>query len=337
MLVAEITDEFLRTSCEDEEHLELVRAIGTRSAVVVPLVARGQMLGVFTLGSSTPGRYGRVDLELANELAHRAAIAIDNARLYRETQRAVRLRDEFLLVASHELRTPMTSLTISLRTLQRAEEAGGCANPALMSQSVELAARQGARLNRLIGDLLEVSRIEADRLSIKPDPLELGALVRDVVDRLAAELARSSCPVSVHASGPVIGIWDRSRLDQVVTNLLSNAMKFGQGKPIAISVGAADGIARMTVTDAGIGVDPALQARIFDRLQRGVSANNYGGLGLGLYISRRIVEAHGGSIRVESRPGAGATFTVELPARRQDALARLPTGQEATVEECRSL
>ncbi len=189
----------------------------------------------------------------------------------------------------------------------------------------------------MIEDLLNVSRIEADQLSIEPDQLELGTLVREVVERLAAELARSCCPVSVHASGPVTGIWDRSRLDQVVTNLLSNAMKFGRGKPIAISVGAADGVARMTVTDAGIGVDPALQARIFDRFQRGVSADHYGGLGLGLYISRRMVEVHGGSIRVQSRPGAGATFTVELPTGRQDALARLPTGHEAMAEKRRSL
>jgi signal transduction histidine kinase len=313
ILAPDITDEFLRRSCEDEEHLELVRAIGTRSAVIVPLVARGQVLGVFTLGSGTPGRYGRTDLELAQELAHRAAIAIDNARLHRETQLAVRVRDEFLLVASHELRTPMTSLTISLKTLQRAERSGRSANAAEVSQSVELASRQGTRLNRLIGDILDISRIETRSLSLERTQVELGAIVRDVAQRFEADLAAARCPLSIRCEGPVVGRWDPSRVDQVVTNLLANAVKFGPGEPVEIHLGEEAGLARLSVHDHGIGIDPSHQARIFDRFERAVPVRHYGGLGLGLYISRRIVEAHGGSIRVESRPGAGSTFTVELP------------------------
>jgi signal transduction histidine kinase len=313
ILAPDITDEFLRRNCEDEEHMELVRAIGTRSAVIVPLVARGQTLGVFTLGSGTPGRYGRADLELAQELAHRAAIAIDNARLHRQTQRAVRMRDEFLLVASHELRTPMTALTISLKTLQRAEQSGRSANGAGVSQSVELASRQGTRLNRLIGDILDISRIETRSLPLELAPVELGAIVRDVAQGFAADLAAARCPLSIRCDGPVVGRWDPLRVGQVVTNLLSNAVKFGAGRPVEIHLGEEAGLARLSVQDHGIGIDPSYQARIFDRFERAVSVQHYGGLGLGLYISRRIVEAHGGSIRVESQPGVGSTFTVEVP------------------------
>jgi signal transduction histidine kinase len=313
ILVPEITDEFLRRSCEDEEHIELVRAIGTRSAVVVPLVARGQTLGVLTLGSGTPRRYGRADLELAQELAHRAAIAIDNARLYREAQRAVRVRDEFLLVASHELRTPMTSLTISLKTLQRAEQSGGFATPAVMSQLVELALRQGTRLNRLIDDLLDVSRIGTGGPALDLSDVELGAIVGRVAERFEADLTRAHCPLSIRSDALVTGRWDASRIDRVVTNLLSNAIKFGPGKPIEIQVGKEAGRARLSLRDHGMGIDPAQQARVFERFERAVPVQHYGGLGLGLYVSSRVVEAHGGTLRVESQPGIGSTFIVELP------------------------
>jgi signal transduction histidine kinase/tetratricopeptide (TPR) repeat protein len=311
--VPAFTDDLLRSMCEDEEHMELLRALGTCSAVVVPLVARGQTLGVLSLTSGTPGRYGRADLELAQEVAHRAAIAIDNAQLYRETQRAVRLRDEFLLVASHELRTPMTPLTMSLKALQRWERSGQRALPAAISESVELAARQGTRLNRLVGELLDVSRIESGWPQLDLSEVELESIVREVTERFEPELVRARCPVSIRCDGPVVGRWDASRLDQVVTNLLSNAIKFGADRPIEIYCRQKGDMALLAVRDHGMGIELADQARIFERFERAVSVKHYGGLGLGLYISRRIVEAHGGSIRLESRPGAGATFTVELP------------------------
>ncbi len=313
ILAPEITEDFLRSNCEDEEHADLVRALGTRSAMVVPLVARGQTLGVFTLGSSTPGRYGHADLELAQEVAHRAAIAIDNARLYRETQRAVRMRDEFLLLASHELRTPMTPLTLSLKTLQRWERSGKSALPPAMSQSLELAVRQGVRLNRLIGDLLAISRMETGRPALDLSEVDLGAIVREVAGRFEPELASSRCPLSIQCDAPVVGHWDALRIDQVVTNLLSNAAKFGAGKPIEVLLGEEAGRARLSVRDHGIGIDLAHQARIFERFERAVPVKHYGGLGLGLYISRRIVEAHGGALRVVSAPGEGSTFILELP------------------------
>jgi PAS domain S-box-containing protein len=314
VLIPEAFDDEIRSFCEDEEHARLIRELGTRSALAVPLVARGRTLGVISLCSASPGRrYGRADLELAQELARRAAMAVDNAGLYREAQEAIRLRDEFLSVASHELYTPITSLMLSLEAMLPAARTGQALDPRAMHKLLDLSSRQGRRLIRLIGDLLDVSRIETGRLVLDLADVELGALVRDVVERLEPDLARSRCSLSVRASAPVTGRWDRSRVDQVVTNLLSNAMKFGSEKPIEISIGAEGGIARLVVTDRGIGISPARQARVFQRFERAAPAAHYGGLGLGLYISRRIVEAHGGSIRVESEPVAGSTFTVELP------------------------
>jgi len=316
VLLPELSDEGIRARSEDDDHAELIRQLGTRSTLAVPLAARGRTLGVITLCSSAPGRpYGRADLELARELANRAAIALDNARLYREAQEAIRIRDEFLSVASHELYTPITSLMLSLQAMLPSPT--GTAGEALDARAtrklLELVSRQGRRLVRLIGDLLDVSRIQTGRLVLELGDVELGALVQEVIERLEPDLARSRCAVSVDASGPVHGRWDRSRLDQVVTNLLSNSMKFGPGKPVEVAIGAERGLARLIVRDRGIGIHLASQVRIFDQFERAVSSEHYGGLGLGLYISRRIVEAHGGSIRVESEPEAGSTFTVELP------------------------
>jgi signal transduction histidine kinase len=235
------------------------------------------------------------------------------ARLYRQAQRAVRMRDEFLMVASHELRTPVTSLRLSLQTLQRAERMGEKVDAELMSRLVGLAACQGERLNRLVGELLDVSRIAIGPLPLDLRDVQLGAIVRDVVERFEGDLSRAGCPVAIQGDGAISGRWDRSRIDQVLTNLLSNAVKFGAGKPIEILFGEQAGTAWLTVRDHGIGIEQAHQARIFERLARVVSILSYGGLGLGLYVSRRVVEAHGGRLRVDSQPGSGSSFTVELP------------------------
>ncbi|APR79008.1 Signal transduction histidine kinase CheA [Minicystis rosea] len=314
VLTPELTDEGLRTLCHDDEHYRLARAVGTRTGLSVPLIARGQTLGVLNLASDVPGRpFGRADLDLAEEVARRAAIAIDNARLYRASQEAVRARSEFLTVASHELNTPVTSLMLTLQSLRRARPSGRPADLQVMDQRLELASRQATRLARLINDLLDVSRIEAGPLPLDRTDVDLGALVREVASRFEADLAQSRCSVSIRTGAPVVGRWDPSRIDRVVTNLLSNAIKFGKNRPIEVFVGADRGVARLAVRDHGIGIAPEQCDRIFGRFERAVSDRHYGGLGLGLYISRRLVEDHGGSIRCDSQPGAGATFTVELP------------------------
>jgi signal transduction histidine kinase len=293
----------------DDEHAGLVRDLGARSVIVVPLMARGQKIGSLTLSSATPGRYGRWELDLAIELARRAAIAIDNAQLYRASQQAVVLREEFLAVASHELFTPTTALRLALQTLSRS--AGENQD---LKKAVQLASRQGERLQKLISDLLDLTRLEKG-VALELAPVSLEEIVRDVLSAVDQQLVAAGCEVSVRGEG-VTGLWDRRRLERVVTNLVANAVKFGAGHPIEISIGERGGVARLTVTDHGIGIDPARLPHIFERFERAVSTRHYGGLGLGLYISRSIVEGHGGSIRAESQPGAGTTFIVELPCTR---------------------
>jgi signal transduction histidine kinase len=214
----------------DNEFARLVRAIGTRTALSVPLVARGRRIGAMTFGSDRPGRrYERADLDLAKELARRVALAIENARLHRQTVQALHLRDEFLSVASHELRTPMTGLTLALQVLREADRSVHLESAA-MHRFVELALAQGQRLNRLIDELLEVSRIQMNKLWLDRAEVDLVAIVTDVVQHFELNLAQAGCQVSIHSAGPVVGSWDRSRLDQVVTNLLSNAIKFGANR-----------------------------------------------------------------------------------------------------------
>ncbi|QSQ19110.1 AAA family ATPase [Pyxidicoccus parkwayensis] len=324
-LLPEVSEASLRRSALDEPLRSLLQTLGARTAMVVPLMARGQNLGVLTLASAKPGRtYGREDLELARELAQRAAIAIDNTRLHRRTLEALRLREEFLSVASHELNTPMTSLSLSLQSVVRATRKGRPLEPDLLDRTVDNAWRQGQRLNRLIGELLDVSRIESGSLALELSEVDLTSLAQEVVQRLASEPTQPSSTITIRGASPVMGRWDRARIDQVLTNLLSNALKFGGGKPIVIDIAQDDGTARLTVTDRGIGIDAARQAWIFERFERAVSVRHYGGLGLGLYLCRRIVEAHGGSIRVASRPAHGATFTVELPRGTVRARPRSP-------------
>ncbi|WP_438044555.1 sensor histidine kinase [Sorangium sp. So ce128] len=314
LLVPEVSEAVLREYCEDDEHVRLLRELGTYSSITVPLVARGQPIGALGIVSSVPERrYGDADLELIQEVARRAAIAIDNARLYHTAQEAIRARDEFLTLATHELNTPMTSLTLTLEAMHRARQSGRSYDPQTTDRQVDRALRQAARLTRLNSELLDVSRINAARLRLDVAEIDLGEVVREVLPRFKLDLARAGCSVSLRERGRVVGLWDGSRVDQIVSNLLANAIKFGAGKPVEISVGEEAGTARLAVRDHGIGIDPARQERIFDRFERAVSNRHYGGLGLGLYISRRIAEAHGGSIRVQSAPGAGATFIVELP------------------------
>jgi signal transduction histidine kinase len=277
----------------------------------------GRAVGVITLASTEPGhRHGQRDLEQARELANRAAIAIVNARLYRAAQAAVRLRDEFLSVASHELRTPLTSLKLEVANLARlAQRNQGVVPPARFSEKLGKIDGQAERLHQLINALLDVSRIASGRLELETEDVDLSQLAHEVVARFQDEAARAGCTLSVVAPGPVMGSWDRSRLDQVLTNMVTNALKYGQGKPVEVIVEVAGSSARLAVRDQGVGIAPDDQQRIFDRFERASSTRSFGGIGLGLWIVREIVRAHQGDVRVESVPGAGASFIVELPCR----------------------
>ncbi|TSC32342.1 PAS domain-containing sensor histidine kinase [Corallococcus sp. Z5C101001] len=228
---------------------------------------------------------------------------------------AVRARDEFLSVASHELKTPLTPLQLKLTALLRVVENHPAATLPVqrVARDLEVARRQVRKLSDLIEDLLDVSRITMGQLRLERAPMDFSALVREVVARYAPQSAQVGCGVTLDAHTPLEGNWDRARLDQVVTNLLSNALKYGAGKPLHVSVSLDAGRAVLCVRDEGIGIPVDAQPRLFERFVRAVSERNYGGLGLGLFITQQIVEAHGGSVQVRSTPGEGATFTVTLP------------------------
>ncbi len=294
---------------------------GTQAILSVPLAARDRGLGVLVCGGGRP--YGEGDRILARELAHRAAFAMDNARLYAQAQRAVSVRDEFLSIASHELKTPLTSLTLVAQGLvQGAIEKGGTRD---LGRVLQILDRQVAQLSKLVDDLLSVSRIHAGRLHLNVEDVDLADVVRDVADSFESQAARAGCTISVRTGEAVVGRWDRARLEQVVTNLVANALKFGAGEPIEIELSGGAHSATLEVTDHGVGILPERMDSIFDRFQRAAPAAHYGGLGLGLYITKQIVTALGGSVAPRSEPGVYTTFTVELPMRGPAASPSAPT------------
>lgn len=276
----------------------------------VPLVVDGRLVGAVSFACTRdPGRYRGRDLAMIEDLAQRMAQAIDRARLVRETQAAVRVRDEFLSVASHELYTPVTSLLLTLQTL--GDDAPVA--PAVRARLLAIAERQVRRLTGLVGTLLDVSRIQTGRMTLDLEEVDLAALTGEVLARMEPDASRARCEVRAALGAPVVGRWDRSRLEQVVTNLLTNAFKYGAGRPVEVAVAATDRAARLTVRDHGIGIAPEQLPVVFRRFGRAVSPRHYGGLGLGLFICHEIVTAHGGTISVDSQVGEGSTFIVELP------------------------
>jgi PAS domain S-box-containing protein len=292
-------------------HLEELRAAGVLSYIAAPFCARGQVLGALTLVTTARSgrRYDAADVRTAEELADRVAAALDNAALYKREHEAVRARDDFLSIASHELRTPLTPLRLQVQILRRLLAQGQTPARDKLGTSLDTLERQTERLGRLVSDLLDVSRITAGKLTLHRESLDLAEVAREVVERYSG-ISRSRIALQTQ-SAP--GHWDRARLEQVATNLLANAIKYGEGKAIDVLVEPKDGVAVLVVRDRGIGIAAQDAERIFGRFERATSASSYGGLGLGLYIAQQITAAHGGRISVESMPGQGAAFTVALP------------------------
>ncbi|MCP3100924.1 GAF domain-containing protein [Myxococcus sp. K15C18031901] len=293
-------------------HRTLLEMLGPGTLLVVPVRTRGRTLGVITLGTSAPQRpLAMADVSMMEELARRVAVALENASLYRAAQAAVRLRDEFLSVASHELKTPLTSLKLQHGLIERVL---GPDSREKVAPRLATAVRQVQRLTTLVDHLLDVSRVSLGRMALEPTELDLGQAVRDAVERMEEVFTLAGCKVQLHLPGPLLGRWDALRLDQVLVNLLTNAAKYGAGRPVQVeAAGALEGMVRLSVRDEGIGISEEDLPRLFGRFERAVSDRHYGGLGLGLYISRQIVEAMGGRIEVESRQGLGSIFTVHLP------------------------
>lgn len=233
-----------------------------------------------------------------------------------EAEKSVQSRDDFLAMASHELRTPLTPLKMYLDWFKREARK---IQPDLLPKAknllkaLDFTDREINRLIQLTDDLLDVTRISAGRLILNREPMNLVELVSQVRDEKFDELARKQCSLIINKDGPVNGVWDYNRIEQVFACLLSNAMKYGAGKPIEVTVDNTHDKAFLKVTDKGPGILEEDREKIFQRFERAASIKNYDGLGLGLYISKEIINAHGGTITVESEIGKGSTFTVSLP------------------------
>jgi PAS domain S-box-containing protein len=262
---------------------------------------------VSSRGEALDGR--RVLLSVIRDITERRRLEAERERLLATTQQALELRDEFLIVASHELRTPVTHASLVLQQLVRMAERGEPV--AALARDTRGALDELGRLAQLVDMLLD-AQVVRSRLALECTRFDLGALVREVVERYRPHASRAGSVLSADTV-EVVGTWDRLRLDQVLTNLLANAVKYGAGKPVRVAVREDVRSAQIEVRDHGIGLAREDAARIFEKFERAVEPAHYSGFGLGLYITRQIVEAHGGHMEVDSAAGAGATFRVVLP------------------------
>ena len=232
-----------------------------------------------------------------------------------ELQAAVRTRDDFISMATHELRTPLNTLYLEsqLRKMQLDRGRADIFDLPYLNAMVARDRRQIEAMMRLIDDMMDASRINSQQLSIRPVPTELSALLARVVGNLSHQAAAAGSPITLDAGQPVTALWDEFRIEQVVINLLTNALRYGEGKPVEVSLRLLPESACISVRDQGRGISAPDQLRIFEQFSRVASDDGTGGLGLGLFITRQLVQAHGGSISVASRQGEGSVFTVTLP------------------------
>ena len=314
ILTPVIPDAYVGSIAQDAEHLEIMRRLAFRSSMTVPLKARGDVLGALAFFSSDPGRrYDTMDLALAEDLARRAGLAVDNARLYREAQRAIRARDEFLSVAAHELKTPLTTMLGFAQMLLKYLRPDGQVDQAIVHRALRAIEQQSDRLTRLVSRLLDIARIEGGRLAIDPAITDLVVLVEDVVETMQATTTDQRLIARTPETLQVLV--DPLRLEQVLTNLIDNAIKFSPpGGEIVVDVSVNSiGMIRLAVSDRGPGIPPEGRERIFDRFYQARAGDLATGMGLGLYICRQIVEQHGGSINAEFPATGGTRFVVILP------------------------
>ncbi len=316
-------------SGEDCDLYDVMRGRGARAIEGDVLWRKdGTSVPIDGMGTLLHDARDLVSVMVFRDVTERRQIEHERGRLVRELEEAISARDDFLSIASHELRTPLTPIRLSVQSLKRKGQSLAAVMPKGLTTQLETMDRQVGRLDTLINELLDVSRITVGRLDLELSEFDATVLVREVVGRFQQELDWGGYKVTLALDGPdkpAIGRWDRLRLDQVVSNLLSNAMKYGgERKTIELRVANdATGI-EIAVRDHGVGISVEDQERIFERFERLISVRHFGGFGLGLWIVRQIVEAHGGRVQVQSAPGEGSTFTVQVPrsAARPETLAR---------------
>lgn len=313
------SDQMIASLAQSEEHRRALQTAEIRSMLAVPLVAHAKLLGAIAFVSSTASRiYGPADVQLAEELAQRAALSIENARLYRAARRATQTRDEVLGVVAHDLRSPLSSIFMQASLLMRRPERGPEKVAGMIKDAV-------VRMNRLIEDILDVTRMEAGRLSVEAARVPTREVVSDSVDTQKPLAASASLELRLDVASNLPEVWaDRDRLLQVFENLIGNAVKFTEpGGSITVGAAPRDGQVMFWVTDTGSGIDAADLPHLFDRFWQAKKAERRGA-GLGLPIVKGLIEAHGGRIWVESTRGQGSTFFFTIPAALRAASPRHP-------------
>jgi PAS domain S-box-containing protein len=312
----DVEDAALLAAAKSPEHLAILRELAIRSSVIVPMVTRGRAVGTITFAYAESDRNYRDDeIELAMEIARRVAIAIDNALLLAEAQDAAQARQDFLLTASHELRTPLTSVKAAAQLVGRYLQQPHPNRERIESMIANLQSEIG-RLETISVDLLDAARIQREQFELKRTPTDLVEIASDVLTALARSgLRLPSHELVLDAGEPIVGYWDAQRLRQLVSNLVSNALKYSpDGGVVRVRITTNDGFGVLTVEDDGIGIKPSEAANLFKPFERASTVRHaVGGVGLGLYISKQIVDAHGGSISLESSPGEGSRFMIRLP------------------------
>lgn len=311
-LISVVSQDVLETTRDNPELFAIVNALSLRSYMGVPLIARGNTIGAITLSSIQPYRhYTYDDLLFAQEVARRIALALDNAHLYKEAQNAIRLRDEFIATASHELRTPVTSLKMYTQVLLKRLVRQGEENlaHALMKMDAQI-----AKLTLLIEDLLDVSKLELGKVTFRQEAFDLNEVIAETVEYVQATSLHHTIRVEGKSALPLWG--DKERIGQVLTNLLINAIKYSpEADTVLVHVAQEQEMAVVSVQDFGIGIAKEHQQHIFDRFYRvnDLEGRTYPGLGIGLHIAHEIVVKHGGTMRVISEKGKGSMFCFTLP------------------------
>ncbi len=293
-----------------EGHLPVV------SYLAVPVKSRtGEVIGGLFMGHKEKAKFTEREEKIVSGLAAQIAVAMDNARLFEKAHEAIRIRDEFLSISSHELRTPLTSLKMQLQLFTHLTNRGETVSPAQIQKIVDVSERQVGRLNSLVEDLLDVSRISSGKLSLKFEDVDLVELVKEIEERYRPMIEKNKCSLEIHLPEKLMAQADRIRIEQVIINLLTNSIRYAPGSNIEIRAAEEAAMVCVRIKDNGPGIAMADQTKIFQRFERISSTSGQVGLGLGLYIVQQIAEAHQGKVILKSDRGEGAEFIVRFPAR----------------------
>jgi PAS domain S-box-containing protein len=315
-LLKKVDQSVVKAHTFNELHYDLITKIGVNTHIAIPLQIRGKVIGALNLfyGKDRP-LYDETDLEVAMELGRHASVAIDNSKLFKDAKSAIQLRDDFISIASHELRTPITSLHLQIEVLTNLLESMPVDLEAtkLMHKFFGSTKSQLKRLTRLVDDMLDISRISTGKLTLSLRRANMNTLIYNVLDRFKDQLKAADIDYQFTYKSEVFCLCDPEKIDQVITNFMTNAIRYGQKKPVHIKLEETEKHVIINFKDHGRGIETKDKERIFKRFERAHTDEDVSGLGLGLYINSQIIEEHQGKIILESAPGVGATFIVELP------------------------